>query len=306
VSALGTARWLSYELTYRAAAPVALGAQPLGFIQRTRLYAPGWTLWGAITAQLTRAGRGRATGADYEAVGRFVRDNLPTSYAYVLVDGCPASPRYDEQGRLCYGTLSAAEFEARFVASVGQTAIAPATLSAAVGSLHETEVIAAHDRASGAPVRWRLTLFARQPWAGLPEALDGLSVEAVLDALRTLTLGADRGYGLGRLTREGDPAPGEKQAGAWPRPLDWDKDKSTLAAHLDLDALAGKWVRGRVEPVVRRLWQTDPREGSWGPGQKRVPRVLYAPGSRVMLPGWQPVVGPLGIWRGKGAVGELA
>ena len=115
--------WQAYHVTYRAQTPVALGAYRFGFIQRTRYYAPGWTLWGAITAQLTRALLPRATGDDYEEVGGFVAANLPTSYAYVLVEGQPAWPHYEE-GQLRYGPLIAAEFEARFVASYGQTAVA--------------------------------------------------------------------------------------------------------------------------------------------------------------------------------------
>ena len=291
--------WQAWTLTYRARSPVLLGDHPFGFIQRTRLYAPGWTLWGAITARLTRALLPRAAGSDYEAVGAFVADDLPTSYAFLLVDGQTAHPHYDEEGRLRYGPLPAADFEARFLSSLGQTAVAPATLTAHSGALHETEVLSARDPATGEPVRWRFTLYVRQPWSALPPALAGLTPADVLEALAELSLGADRGYGLGRLTREAVdgplPVPGESR----PRPPEWDAQKRTLHAHIPLDALPGDAVRGRAEPIPWRRWQNAPG-GPWGPGQKATVHLFYTPGSRVEKEGWQPVVGRYGIWEAAG------
>ena len=291
--------WQAYHLTYRAVTPIALGAYRFGFIQRTRYYAPGWTLWGAITAQLTRAILPRAGGDDYETIGHFVKTNLPTSYAYILVDDEPAWPQYRE-GQFYYGPLSAAEFEARFVTSFGQTAIAPATFTAHTGTLHETELLSPRDQVGGEPVLWRFTLYVRQPWRNLPERLEGLEVQKVLDALEHLTLGGDRGYGFGRLVRGEIQGREDLGEGEWPRPLDWNPQERVLRAHVELKDLAGEEVRGRAEPVVRRLWQNDPGEGTWGPGQRRERHLLYAPGSRVERANWQPLVGPLGIWMTEG------
>ncbi len=288
--------WQTYTLTYRARSPVLLGDHPYGFIQRTRLYAPGWTLWGAITARLTRALLPRAAGPDYEAVGTFVAENLRTSYAFLLVDEQRAAPRY-AAGRLHYGPLPAADFEARFLASLGQTAVAPATLSAHTGALHETEVLTSHDPVTGEAVRWQFALYAQQPWRDLPASLDGLTTGDVLFALSELSLGADRGYGLGRMTLEGaadgpHPVEGEETG---PCPLEWDPQGRTLAAHAPLDALPGDRVRGRAESIPWRWWQNDPG-GAWGPGQRSQVRLFYVPGSIVEAQGWQPVVGPYGIW----------
>jgi len=269
--------WEAYTLTYRARSPVLLGDHPYGFIQRTRLYAPGWTLWGAITARLTRALLPRASGAEYGAVGAFVAENLRTSYAFLLVDGQRAFPHYVE-GRLHYGPLPAAAFEARFLASLGQTAVAPATLSAHTGSLHETEVLTARDPTTGQAVRWQFTLYVRQPWQGPPPSLAGLESGDVLSAMAELSLGADRGYGLGRLTLGGaadGPHPVEGETG--PCPLEWDPQERALCA------------------VPWRWWQNEPG-GPWGPGQRAQVRLFYVPGSVVQALEWQPVVGPYGIW----------
>lgn len=288
--------WQAYTLTYQAMAPVLLGTHPLGFIQRTRYYAPGWTIWGAITARLTRACLPRATGEDYETVGGFVRENLPTSYAFLLVDGKPAMPHY-ENGALHYGDLAAADFEARFLASFGQTAVAPATATAQTGALHETEVLAAYDRQSGERVRWQFTLYARQPWPDPPPPMQGLTLQAVLDALETLTLGADRGYGLGRLVRVEEQGPQEAQGEGWPRPLNWAAGQP-LQAHVPYGEVSGDQVRGSLEAIPWRWWQNEPA-GAWGPGQKLQVRLFYVPGNEIKDE-WQPVIGPLGIWHQEG------
>ena len=288
--------WQAYTLTYRARSPVLLGDHPYGFIQRTRLYAPGWTLWGAITARLTRALLPRAAGPEYEAVSAFVADNLRPSYAFVLMDGKRNFPHYRD-GRLRYGSLSAAEFEARFLASLGQTAVAPATVTAHSGALHETEVVTAHDPVTGQAVQWQFTLYVRQPWLAPPQALAGLAPGDVLSALSGLSLGADRGYGLGRLELEGHPdGPHPVKGGeAGPYPLEWAPKAQTLCAHVPLDALPGDSVRGRAEPIPLRWWQNAPG-GPWGPGQKAQVLLFYAPGSIVEKGGWQPIVGRYGIW----------
>lgn len=288
--------WEAYILTYRACSPLLLGEHPFGFIQRTRLYAPGWTLWGAITARLTRAFWPRAAGPDYERVGAFVAANLRTSYAFLLVDGRRAYPHY-VAGRLHYGPLSAAAFEARFLASSGQTAVAPATLTAHTGALHETEVLTARDPTTGQAVRWQFTLYVRRPWQDPPAPLAELEAADLIGRLSELSLGADRGYGLGWLTLEGAPEGQHPAAGgeAGPIPLEWDSQEATLRAHLPLEALPGDQVRGQAEPIPWRWWQ-NAAGGTWGPGQRAQVRLFYTPGSLVASPGWQPVVGPYGIW----------
>lgn len=292
--------WAAFSLTYRAITPLHLGCHPLGFIRRTRYYVPGWTLWGAITAQLTRFCYPKASGSTYEEVGQFVADNLPTSYAYILVNGKLASPRF-RKGRLFYGDLLMAEFEAQFVASLGQTAIAPESLTAFTRSLHETEVLTAYNLVSGEPVRWQFVIYMRRPWKAKVQRLKGLTPDDVLQALERLVLGGDRRYGLGLLRREGEPKPLKKvEGGEWPTPFACNSaDRRILQAHVPVADLSGYKVRGRIEPIPWRWWENSPGRDAWGPGQFRKVQVFYVPGSKVEEAGWTPVVGPRGIWRAR-------
>lgn len=304
--------WQAVTLTYRAAAPLLLGEHKLGFIQRTRLFIPGWTLWGALTATLTRACFPQADGARYEAVGAWVAENLLTSYAYLLVKDekgaeQPATPHFQD-GQWHYGPLPAAQFEARFVTSLGQTAIAPESLTAETNTLHETEALSAYDLQDGTPARWQFTLYWRESEKASEregesanqresEALTGLTLDAVVAALGTLTVGADRSAGLGRLKLESTQAVPDVKGDAWPTPLDWD-DTRTLRAHVRVADLPGAQVRGRAEVIPWRRWKNTPdADGkSWGPGQQQTVQCFYVPGCEVEQ-GWTPAIGPYGIWK---------
>lgn len=287
--------WQAYSLTYRAMTPVLLGSHPLGFVQRTRYYAPSWTLWGAITAQLTRACLSQATGRDYQDVGRFVRDNILTSYAYLLVDGQSARPHF-VGGRLHYGSRSTAEFETCFVTSRGHTAVAPESITAHTGTLHETETLAAYDQA-GKPVRWQFTLYMRQPWKAPPDLLQELTAVDVLKILEELTIGGDRRYGLGRIKRERTENLTAVEGNDRPVPVEWNPEERVLRAHLRLDNLSGEMIRGRVEAIPWRWWQNKPK-GAWGPGQAAKVQCFYSPGSHIEAGvSGKPVIGEYGIWR---------
>lgn len=301
--------WQAVTLTYRAMGPLLLGDHPLGFIQRTRHFIPGWTLWGALTATLTRAAFPQADGARYEGVGDWVANNLLTSYAYLLVEGQPAFPHFAE-GRWRYGPLPAAQFEARFVTSLGQTAIAPESLTAQTNTLHETEALSACDLEDGTPARWQFTMYWRvgKPVMSDPDKVDpyivetlaALSPDDLIAALQTLTVGAERGYGLGRLEQES--AVPQRPAGdnTWPVPLDWSKEDKILRAHVRVGAPLDKAVRGRAEAIPWRWWKNtpDPDGRSWGPGQQQRVQCFYVPGCVVVKDAaWTPVIGPRGIWQ---------
>ena len=71
--------WQPYRLVYQAKSPIHIGYRTLGFIQRTRYYIPGRALWGAITANLTRA---YGSYEQYGPVGEDVKSSILFSYFY--------------------------------------------------------------------------------------------------------------------------------------------------------------------------------------------------------------------------------
>lgn len=303
--------WKIYKLTYRAHSPVLLGDHPLGFIQRTRWFIPGWTMWGAITARLTRQFWQKASPTEYQQMGSFVENNILTSYAGILIDNEIALPHF-KNGEWMMGAHTFQQFEARFLASGGHSAIQPGSLTAETGSLHEKEVLAAYDKKNGKPVLWGVYLYVHDEWAFGLEAqhafqnLDWIPDE-VPGLLETLFVGADIDDGLGILKQ--DPsAENNKQVGSssleWPRPEDWkpwvekDKQYGILCAHVPMKELESNdlSVYGQWETITRRIWRNVNDTKGWGPGQQIETQCYCCPGSITVSAGWQPVVGPKGIW----------
>lgn len=291
---MGEPIWKTYQLTYRARSPVFLGGRTFGLVQRTRYYAPGWTLWGAITVRLTQFLLSRSQQVNYESIGKFVAENIRTSYAYLLVEGKKAHPWYSN-GELRYGALSASQFEARFITTFGQTAIAPSTGTAHTATLRETELLSAYDLKTNKPVQWRFKLYLRQPWHNPPAPV---TPEKIKIALTELTLGGARKYGLGWLEQvewKEEQSPPSCPAG--PTPWDWDRKKGILLAHVPWEPNLSNQVRGQVEPISWRWWQGGLNQKQWGPGQKVLTAIFYTPGSIILDETWQPYIDRYGLWR---------
>ena len=306
--------WHSYQLTYQLLSPLHIGYRKLGNIQRTRYYLPGRNMWGAITARLTRACYLQPGPTEYLAVGNYVRNHIIASYFYLrLADEGPYYPRL-ERGRWYYGTLPAADFEARFIGSFGSTALTAPTWTAEEASLHEIEFIAPQvqtDQPPARPVYLQGYLYLDQDRSMAPPPLRNLDDTTVLGYLAELFVGGEQGYGFGRMARHGEPVGPELDTGAWPRPRDLDSD--ILRAHLKVSRTAQVVVQGPVEPVVGREWASGQRGGARrGAGQDvSEPIIAWAPGGRFQGDPSRLRVGPYGIWEQspeqvEGAVNDAA
>ena len=306
--------WKACELRYRCLSPLFLGERKLGFIQCTRLYIPGWTLWGAITANLTRRLYPYADAEAYRRVGEFVEQNLPTSYAWIMENEKKLFPEFlaGEKGRpggWYYGSLPENRMEALFLGSYGQNSVDPATLTSETGQLFETEYINAFRKGSSASLEWGFTLYIRQTWNTADERLKALTLEEILKAIEQISVGGERKSGFGRLKMVNDLSeinPQDNNDDEWPAAQDWkikkdeenpEKTFGTLFTHVPLNQITGEYVRGSAAPVTRRVWRNSPgEEGGSGPGQRVVTELYYLPGSRVYDDGWNPLVGPQGVW----------
>lgn len=302
--------WKAYRLVYRAKSPIHIGYRTLGFIQRTRYYIPGRALWGAFTANLTRA---YGSYADYKGVDDYVRENLRFSYFYPALDiENPLLPRFTSKG-MGYASpdektlVSEEEFERVFIGSFGQTAIAPESNTAAEGSLHETEFISPVVEWEGQqkPVCFIGYLFIKEkdrtPRKDVHLTWDspgwGLKM-----AIQEVFIGGERKYGFGRLIlEESSPVVKEKDGNLWlfgSRLIYADKEIEIIAtenqpipAHLDL--AGARRLRGDIEPLVGREW----REHS-GAGQIISPaRLCWMPGSIVSNGTMRLVISDYGVLR---------
>ncbi len=263
--------WTAYLVTFKLLSPIHIGWHKLGNLQRTRPYITGRSLWGALTARLTR----ESNSYEYEGFGRKVDSQLAFTYFYPstepdTVELWPWRDEREEWDRFAW----------TFLGSYASTALENGRSSEA-GSLHETEYIAPRTRA-GEPVFLVGYFFekdvCRLEWK---------------KALGKLQLGGERGYGWGRvkLVRlqkceeansvvcfgyefKGEQAYPLLQAPKVAGATEDSKEKIRLLAHTYANDADG--TRGTLEPLIGR--ETTDRT-SFG---KLVTRaaICWAPGSK--------------------------
>jgi hypothetical protein len=280
---------------------IHIGYTKLGFIQRTRYYLHGKSMWGAVAEALTRALYNAPDYCQYIAVGKFVEGHLKFSYFF------PTFKRHEDAfipnlSTLKYGIgalqLGQNEFETTFVSSPASTSIKPESSSAEEASLHAMEYlnpVVRHDN------RIRKVYFAGYLFAleGTSESLClqctaddiliscGAKSVSLRDVLSDFQIGGERGYGKGRLKLP--------QGGLVKIPCDcklwgqyavkYSNDGLSLEieknmpifAHLLARGLEGCDIHGELEPMTGRVY----KEGA-GSGRKIVcDGVFYIPGSVV-------------------------
>lgn len=177
--------WTAYQVSFRLLSPMHIGWRKLGNLQQTRPYVTGRSLWGALTARLTR----EFGGSDYPSIGKEADAQLIFTYFYPSsrpdsVSLWPWSDQWDE-------------FAWTFLGSYASTALENGRYAEA-GSLHETEYIAPYTRNSTygeVPTSVYLVgyIFQNDNSAGK------LHWQEIL---RKLQFGGERGYGWGRVDLE--------------------------------------------------------------------------------------------------------
>jgi hypothetical protein len=188
----------AYRLVYQAKSPIHIGWHTLGYIKLTRYYITGKNMWGAMTANLTRA-NGVPGISDYEKFGKLLKDNILLSYFYPALDlALPLIPEYTNEG-LKYGNCRASEFERLFIQSYGQTAVLPESNTAEDETLHESEYISPVVGNDQIPVYFVGYIFIHE---GASYNGKLIKWEEIKSALSELFIGGDRKYGWGKLEKK--------------------------------------------------------------------------------------------------------
>lgn len=225
--------WQGFRWSWRLDAPLFVGTTPAGALNRCRLYVPGKAVWGALTAELTRHERGdsAATAQDYKDVGSQLKRDYRFTYLYPAelsgTSWLAWIPKYQEGNGLVWireddrGPVSDRRFRRRLLWTRPGTAIDPTTDAVVDGSLRETECLQPYWRNEigheSGPVALVGYVFIRRPQGSAGNAIDRLA------PIRSLLIGGDIRYGLGRLEMErGSMEPATTLFGA---ALEFDDDK---------------------------------------------------------------------------------
>lgn len=192
--------WLLYRWVWIVQAPLHIGISPAGMLNRTRLYVPARTLWGALTAQKAQAqANSTCSFPDYKKEGKEIRQNFRFGYLFPAewVGGQWKAwlPRYTENGLVWQRegdgeTLEDRKFRMRLLGTRPGTAIDPETDTALEGALREFEVINPFWQSEKGPHSVALVgyVFARSKPKEVPSEL---------------FCGGDTRYGLGRIRLAG-------------------------------------------------------------------------------------------------------
>lgn len=277
-------KWMAYRITLKLLSPMHIGWRKVGNLQQTRLYVPARTMWGALTARLTRE-----TGTqDYKEIGRQVSGGFRFSYFYFTdqaetdlncinsTGGWPWSVGDHEKG-------NTGLFDWRFLNSYASSPITKQQVTEE-GGLHETEHIMPFTR-EGKQVY--LT-----GWVFEHNALSQ-NISNWQEILSRIQLGSERSYGWGRVSLVADPEEKHEMFGAELELKNDDPEviipeNAFITSHA---SLSNENFIGKAEMLAGRLTSDASRYGH-----------DFAP----LMPCWVPgtlvtkekrfAIGPDGIW----------
>ena len=262
--------WQKYALVFRLQSPLHIGYRKVGNLMQTRGYVPGKILWAALTARLTRDYDDGANGKQYETIGRQVQKYFRFTYLYPATQNSNGfKTHYPWED----------DFDYLFLHSYASTALDYTSQSAEDAMLHETEFIAPYTR-TGQPVYLTGDLFVK---TDLPTPLDKWQ-----DVLHKLQLGAERGYGWGRVQlvscKKVEKSSSEPHGYV---------HHGRITAHLRVKNASN--VQGPIEVLIGWERNNDPNQrGEWKLGNE--PIICYAPGAMITKEGNFQIV-ENGLWK---------
>ena len=124
-----------YKLVFKQIQPIHIGAGSYGVINETRIFIPGWTIWGALTKAYNLK-NGKALSENHE-----VFENISSFYPCFNKEGNDVLFPEFKNGEFYLGNYSEDNFRAKFVDTFVSTAIDSRTNTAIDESLHELNII---------------------------------------------------------------------------------------------------------------------------------------------------------------------
>ncbi len=177
-----------YKLVFKQLQPLHIGAGSYGVINETRIFIPGWTMWGALTkAYNIQCNKGNLSE------NKELFEEISCFYPCFNENGKnPLLPAY-KNGEYYLGDYSESEFRAKFVDTFISTAVLPNSRMAKDESLHETNVILPGAKSDFIEDKNEKQLY----WMGILNIEEDKKNEFLKEGLE-ITVGGDSRYGFGK------------------------------------------------------------------------------------------------------------
>jgi len=181
-----------YKLIFKQISPLHIGIFNYGVLSETRIFIPGWTMWGAL---VNRYGQYKGNEESFEE-GKKIFESITCFYPRLEKEDEILFPEL-ENGQFYLGKYSENEFRAKFTDVYISTSIQPLSLTAKDESLHEIEVILPRSK------------FIKENngnlfWVGLLGINEDKNeeVKVFLEKNVNIIVGGDSRYGLGNMKYE--------------------------------------------------------------------------------------------------------
>ncbi len=180
-----------YQLIFKQLQPIHIGVGSYGVINETRIFIPGWTMWGALT---------KAYNMQYNngelSENQNLFEEISCFWPCFDKDGkAPLLPNFKD-GEFHLGGYSESKFRAMFVDTFVSTAILPNSRMAKKESLHEIDVILPGSKQDF--IEKEKEKEKQLYWTGIVRLDEKTKNDFFTKGLK-ITIGGDSRYGLGSI-----------------------------------------------------------------------------------------------------------
>ena len=241
-----------YKLVFKQIQPIHIGAGSYGVINETRIFIPGWTMWGALTKAYNVL-KGEPIDQIKESF-----ENISCFYPSIGKSGDIMFPHFNN-GTFHLGEYSENQFRSLFADTYVSTAILPRTQTALDNSLHEINVVLPKPKkifkkiiketSASSNVSSESNLY----WHGIVKLND--EIKNFLKTDMEIFVGGDKRYGFGLLKLESIKTTNEKEVEHWKM-----KDGDGILVNyfpVKEGNSIDKKISGRIERIVeiKKSWE---------------------------------------------------
>lgn len=180
-----------YQITFKQMSPIHIGEKNYGVLSETRLFIPGWTLWGAL---VNSYGKFKGSKAEVFEEGKKIFENITCFYP--KINNELMFPKFKD-GELYMGNISEKQFRINYTDVLVSTAIDSSYISAKDASLHEIEVMLHKSKDTKENLYWIGLLGVKE--------VDTIKFIDFIDSLDEIFVGGEISYGFGKMKVEGKP-----------------------------------------------------------------------------------------------------